>query len=759
MFRSCRAAIYVIISWVGMVTIASGEPPIPEKTPPLLTRFPGLSPGHLLPLDGITLYSCNHNHNVFVAAEGDWRRWSPMSSLPDEFEWNPVGGDRHRLYFLTNRWGNCGDPSIRAVSADGKITVVREEVQLGSQRVVFASKDVGAIYGVAGGLILTTDGGVTWKTTFVPFPKVPSANKPKHPNDSPPLSGFMPPSSPSGPPSSLNDPPPNILGLFWISPSQLLIGNSQSSVGLFEIQRDGAMRLVWVITLPACSRCFERDGEYVWVADYQGTLLHRLNLSDGRIDATVKTPIGIAGMAVRHKTLLTWDSGTPTVMWQYASPLSPPTKKESQHAPREPDSLRIWSRDAKQGYVCREKICIRYLDIAASHLGNNIGGILPLESPSCLIFSYGACFQIDLDKAKITPVALQITPPPPPVSGSLAERSQLAGDLLSLMAQIPRDQMLEFLKPIARETNSSSTEVGKQKIQKARRYLESKGDKKPRMLQLGMAYDDDLPHIENLPNLEYLYLRCSQITDAGLEHLQNAVELQVLDLDSTAVTGEGLVYLKNLTKLRQLDLSGTKVTDATLTNLKVLPQLEILSLDGTKIGDAAMDHIAALTQLRELKLNRTRITDAGLVRLKTLKQLKRLEISSTDITDAGLSHLKALTELRWLAIHGGGARGQKGPDGRIKWEGSDQKYAPNGRWFGIGIMRITDAGIEHLKSLPNLERLDINLTRVTDAGLQTLKGFKQLRWLDLPVMETTPEGIADLKRTLPDCQFTGSWSW
>ena len=82
-----------------------------------------------------------------------------------------------------------------------------------------------------------------------------------------------------------------------------------------------------------------------------------------------------------------------------------------------------------------------------------------------------------------------------------------------------------------------------------------------------------------------------------------------------------------------------------------------------------------------------------------------------------------------------------------------------GRWFGIGIMRITDAGLEHLKSLPNLERLDINLTRVTDAGPQTLKGFKQLRWLDLPVMETTPEGIADLKRTLPDCQFTGSWSW
>ena len=96
-----------------------------------------------------------------------------------------------------------------------------------------------------------------------------------------------------------------------------------------------------------------------------------------------------------------------------------------------------------------------------------------------------------------------------------------------------------------------------------------------------------------------------------------------------------------------------------------------------------MDHIAALPKLRDLKLNRTRITDAGLVRLKTLKQLKRLEISSTDITDAGLSHLKALTELRWLAIHGGGARGQKGPDGRIKWEGSDQKYPPNGRWFGI----------------------------------------------------------------------------
>ena len=44
---------------------------------------------------------------------------------------------------------------------------------------------------------------------------------------------------------------------------------------------------------------------------------------------------------------------------------------------------------------------------------------------------------------------------------------------------------------------------------------------------------------------------------------------------------------------------------------------------------------------------------------------------------------------------------------------------------------MTDAGLEHLKGLSQLQRLDLASTQVTDAGLEHLKGLTQLQTLDL----------------------------
>ena len=44
---------------------------------------------------------------------------------------------------------------------------------------------------------------------------------------------------------------------------------------------------------------------------------------------------------------------------------------------------------------------------------------------------------------------------------------------------------------------------------------------------------------------------------------------------------------------------------------------------------------------------------------------------------------------------------------------------------------MTDAGLEHLKGLTNLQSLDLTFTKVTDAGLEHLKGLTKLQSLDL----------------------------
>jgi len=835
--RRLLSSCLVVTFLVGVAGHASAQQPDSAARPATLARFPGATGGVRLQLDGSAI--CSSEHDVFFA-DGDLRRWSAVPSSSEEWNWGALGGDRHRLFvWRTGRTAGLQPASIWAVDFAGNGTEVRRQTwgeTWGNQIAAFASKDVGVIYSISGDrrdVILTTDGGATWNVTPVPFPKkkAPSAAGNAAPPSVPRSAGAADhPSTPGASPypSPSQNIGEGVLGLHWVSPSRLLVSGSERSVGLFEIQRNGTLRQLWIITLPEFARLFALNGDYAWVGDYADVSLHRLRLSDGHVDAAVKADRPPVGMAACHQTLLTWDRGAP-ILNPWATPCPPapsppvdpsaesqppappanegdkiaaPAKKKHEAAPREPDSLSIWTCDAKLGYVRRSKICTRYLDMATGRLGQDIAGILPLEAPFCLIISgQGAGFRLDLDKAALLPIALQVTPPPPAPVGSEREIRQQGMLYLSLLSQVPRSEMEAVGKEYIRkakpawerrakaynqavtdpfygratvppslpgpENGASSPSALNERaaserqslrecnlwaIRRLRECLESK---KPRVLHLNQATDDDLPHIENLASLEYLYLDVSQITDAGLAHLQGAKELQELDLRLTPVTGAGLVHLKKLTKLRRLGLSCPNITDAGLTGLKGLPQLEELDLSGTKITDAGLAIITDLPQLRELNLNGTHITDAGLECLKGFTQLRKLDISRTNVTDAGLVHLKGLIELRWLRLGGGGRSGRMGPNGRIEWTDNSELN----KKMGYGNMRITDAGLKHLAALTQLERLDLFCAHITDAGLESLKRLTRLQRLNLGATDVTSEGLTNLQRALPNCQFADPAFW
>jgi internalin A len=59
--------------------------------------------------------------------------------------------------------------------------------------------------------------------------------------------------------------------------------------------------------------------------------------------------------------------------------------------------------------------------------------------------------------------------------------------------------------------------------------------------------------------------------------------------------------------------------------------------------------------------------------------------------------------------------------------------------------QITDAGIAHLKSLPNLEELVLVGCSVTDDGLRYLSGLRSVKRLNLRVTYVTDEGLKHLK--------------
>jgi hypothetical protein len=90
-----------------------------------------------------------------------------------------------------------------------------------------------------------------------------------------------------------------------------------------------------------------------------------------------------------------------------------------------------------------------------------------------------------------------------------------------------------------------------------------------------------------------------------------------------------------------LSLSGTGVTDEGLARLAQFPHLTRLHLDRTGVGDAGLAHLARLERLEYLNLYGTSVTDEGLQQLAGLQQLRTVYLWQTKVTPAGAGRLTA----------------------------------------------------------------------------------------------------------------------
>src|SRR5262245_32991790 len=104
-------------------------------------------------------------------------------------------------------------------------------------------------------------------------------------------------------------------------------------------------------------------------------------------------------------------------------------------------------------------------------------------------------------------------------------------------------------------------------------------------------------------------------------------------------TNFGDVELAQLTALgpnmRWLDLAGTRVTDTGLSNLASMPNLVRLHLERTGITDTGLVAVADLPNLEYLDLYGTAVTDAGVERLGQMPRLKQLYLWQTGATTNG----------------------------------------------------------------------------------------------------------------------------
>ncbi|MGE5192232.1 MAG: leucine-rich repeat domain-containing protein, partial [Deltaproteobacteria bacterium] len=186
------------------------------------------------------------------------------------------------------------------------------------------------------------------------------------------------------------------------------------------------------------------------------------------------------------------------------------------------------------------------------------------------------------------------------------------------------------------------------------------------------------------------------ITPAALKHLQNLTNLEEVYLGRSAISDDQLAVLGGITTLTDLSLNNTRVTDAGLAHLARLDRLNDLGLADTRITDAGLQHLRGMKDLSGLSLEGTGVTDVGLRSLKDLSHLRDLDLSSTKVTDKGLANLAG------LRLHS----------------------------LRLNDTRVTNAGLTHLKGMDELVQLELYDTQVTDAGLEQLRQLG-LRKLDV----------------------------
>ena len=143
------------------------------------------------------------------------------------------------------------------------------------------------------------------------------------------------------------------------------------------------------------------------------------------------------------------------------------------------------------------------------------------------------------------------------------------------------------------------------------------------------ARDNNIPK-EEIPNeVEYLY-----------EH--DLYNTDMIDLTGTTITD--LSILENLVDLQVLYISNSNVDISTISKLTSITELY---LDGmSELTD--ITPLANLTNLEAIILNNTKVKDISI--LKNMTNLKHLEVQNTLVTD--ISCLKELSDIVYVNLKG-----------------------------------------------------------------------------------------------------------
>ncbi|MFN0021557.1 MAG: leucine-rich repeat domain-containing protein [Pirellulaceae bacterium] len=206
------------------------------------------------------------------------------------------------------------------------------------------------------------------------------------------------------------------------------------------------------------------------------------------------------------------------------------------------------------------------------------------------------------------------------------------------------------------------------------------------------------PFLPQNPNLV-----SSQVSSKGIRGLGPQHKLQDVRLAHVPINDEAMDTVSSWTQLQILDLERTRVTSKGVQRLENLKHLKSLNLAGTNIDDSVVPALSQMRSLQQLDLSDTAVTGEGLLQLRNELPACKLSGSLLDFSD-GID--PDPQSMRWKEIT------------RPMWALSRRGQL---KFLCLADTAATDAHLEDLDRLKNVEVIDLRRTKVTDAGIESLR--------------------------------------
>ncbi|MEM7475995.1 MAG: hypothetical protein AAF483_13460 [Planctomycetota bacterium] len=233
--------------------------------------------------------------------------------------------------------------------------------------------------------------------------------------------------------------------------------------------------------------------------------------------------------------------------------------------------------------------------------------------------------------------------------------------------------------------------------------------------------EEELQGFQNKGLLRELDLRYSMVSLETISHMPRFASLRELWLDDSTIDGEGLFTRTRFPALKQLSAEDSYLKDQAVLDLADLP-LEDLDLSGCALSSKALGRLDQMRSLKKLRLRGIQVDAEACERIGRLPSLLTLELGSSGISDS---------DLRFIAKSGS------------ELEHLDISYCEN----------VTDASVELLLSIPNLEFLNVQGTSITATGAAILASSPTIKYFDLGEYQISWEGLEAFQG-----EYFGHWS-